>query len=92
MNDARTPVPRHFLRKLYPDPMTGQPDWELITVPGGNGIIGIASSSQAKPIKVDNFDQADETFKDAECYCDWKFQFNQRAARRRRAIAPSGSG
>lgn len=91
LTDTRAQVPRHFLRKLYVDPMTGHADWELLTVPGGSGIIGIASSSHDKPIKVDNFSPADDSFKDAECYCDWKFVFTTRWQRRHRAIAPSGS-
>lgn len=92
VNDTRFPQPHHYLRRLYPDPMTGQVDWELITVPGGAGIMGIASSSHAKPIKVDNFDAADEAFKDAECYCDWKFIFSARGRRVHRAVQPTGSG
>jgi type II secretory pathway pseudopilin PulG len=73
VQDPRVPLPRRFLRRLYPDPMTGQADWQLITVPGGNGIIGVASSSQDKPIKQANFNTVDAQFADAQCYCDWKF-------------------
>ena len=92
IEDKRFPVPKRYLRKLYPDPMTGQADWELITVPNGAGIMGIASSSHDKPIKVDNFEPANEEFKDAECYCDWRFMFNARGRRVHRAIRPSGTG
>ena len=76
--DSRVPVPRRFLRRLYPDPMTGKADWQLIMASGGNGIIGVASSSQDKPIKQANFDTADALFADAQCYCDWKFVLSSR--------------
>ena len=71
--DDRFPVPKRHLRQLYPDPVTGKADWTLIMTPTGQGIMGIASSSQAPPIKRDGFDTNDETFKDADCYCLWKF-------------------
>lgn len=73
LTDERFPVPKHHLRRLYADPMTGKPDWKLIMIPAGNGIMGVASSSQAAPIKHDGFEKIDETFKDADCYCKWEF-------------------
>ena len=76
VSDPRVPEPRRFLRRLYPDPMTGRADWQLITMPGGSGIIGVASSSQDKPIKQTNFGPADSQFEQAQCYCDWKFVFS----------------
>lgn len=71
--DERFPVPKHHLRRLYPDPMTGKPDWKLIMTPTGQGIMGVASTSQAAPIKQDGFELVDGTFKDADCYCKWEF-------------------
>lgn len=73
VTDERFPVPRHHLRKLYPDPMTGKADWTLLRTPDQSAIQGIASSSQAAPIKRDGFDLIDAGFKDTECYCLWKF-------------------
>jgi type II secretory pathway pseudopilin PulG len=72
LTDERTPVPKHHLRRLYPDPITGNADWTLVPAPDG-GIIGVASRSQAAPIKRDGFEPSDGTFKDADCYCSWKF-------------------
>jgi type II secretory pathway pseudopilin PulG len=87
VEDKRVPVPRRFLRRLYPDPMTGTADWELIQDADG-GIMGVASSSQQKPIKVAGFRLVDAAFENAECYCSWKFIYVSRgdAAGRRREL------
>jgi type II secretory pathway pseudopilin PulG len=90
LEDKRTPVPRRYLRRLYPDPMTGQADWHLITQPNG-GITGVASSSQNKPIKVAGFAPIDAAFVNAECYCDWKFVYSPRSQWRRRLVKPAGT-
>lgn len=71
--DERFPVPKRHLRRLYADPMTGKTDWTLVMTPSGQGIMGVASSSQSAPIKRDGFETIDETFKGADCYCSWKF-------------------
>ena len=70
--DEHAEVPRHFLRKLYPDPMTGAVDWPLLTLPGG-GIYGVASSSTLSPLKLKGFKSADRAFEDATCYKAWQF-------------------
>jgi type II secretory pathway pseudopilin PulG len=88
VEDKRSPVPRHFLRRIYPDPMTGQPDWQAIVAPQG-GIMGVASSSQGKPIKIAGFPQVDADFAKAECYCDWKFIYSPRFTRHRRTARPA---
>jgi hypothetical protein len=67
--------------------MTGAQDWTLIR----NdlvGITGIASSSQAAPIKKDGFRPDEESFKDAVSYADWKFNFVGRNIRRRATQTP----
>jgi type II secretory pathway pseudopilin PulG len=87
LEDKRVPLPRRFLRRLYPDPMTGSADWELIQA-GDGGIMGVASTSQQQPIKVAGFRLADSTFEKAECYCNWKFIYVARGAGRRRVLPP----
>ena len=82
LNDQRTPVPRHHLRRLYRDPMTGKADWQLVRAPDG-GIMGVHSSSQAQPMKRANFETPDATFEAKECYCDWQFIYQPRGALRR---------
>ena len=71
------------------DPLTGQYDWLPIEVPEG-GIIGVASPSQDKPIKVAGFPAVDADFAKAECYCDWKFIYSPRFIRHRRASRAAG--
>ena len=46
--DTRFVGLRRHLRKLYPDPMTGQPDWVLLRDPRGD-IIGLRSRSEQQP-------------------------------------------
>lgn len=84
VQDDRWPQVRRYLRRVYEDPMTGQADWTLIRAPDG-GIMGVASSSQAEPIKRAGFKPDDNAFSDADCYCDWKFIYQPR----RNFLAPS---
>ena len=72
LNYQRFPEPRHHLRRLYRDPMTGQADWGLVLTVDG-GIMGVHSTSAAKPLKQANFDLADASFALAESYSEWEF-------------------
>jgi len=82
LQDDRSPAVRRFLRRVYPDPMTNSVDWDLIMAPEG-GILGVASKSKEKPIKVTGFSQINAAFEKAECYCDWKFIYSPRNQYRR---------
>jgi type II secretory pathway pseudopilin PulG len=86
LEDKRGSEPLHHLRRLYVDPMTGVQDWTIIRT-DMIGIIGIASSSKAEPIKKAGFAPDEDSFKDATCYCDWQFVFTPRFARRRAGTA-----
>jgi type II secretory pathway pseudopilin PulG len=77
VDDDRSPVTRHFLRRIYLDPMSGKDDWQLIKTDDGL-IIGVASSSVATPIKKANFNQDDAAFENKQCYCDWVFFYQPR--------------
>jgi type II secretory pathway pseudopilin PulG len=81
IEDKRWPEPRHFLRRLYADPMTSKADWLLIR--DESGITGVASSSDATPIKKSGFQPDEEEFTDAETYQDWKFVFIPQFGKRR---------
>jgi type II secretory pathway pseudopilin PulG len=72
LEDKRFPMPVRHLRKLYPDPMTGEANWALIEAPGG-GVMGVHSRADAAPIKTGNFPLKYEGFADAQTYADWKF-------------------
>ena len=88
LQDNRFPMVRRYLRRIYPDPMTGSADWQLVFAPEG-GIMGVASVAQGKPIKVTGFSPLDAAFEGAECYCDWKFIYSPRFNRPRRVIRPA---
>jgi type II secretory pathway pseudopilin PulG len=77
LSDESSAVPRHFIRQVYRDPMTGQADWQIIRAADG-GVMGIASRSNAKTIKRANFTQLDAGFKDMESYSDWQFTYEPR--------------
>ncbi|MBS0579501.1 MAG: type II secretion system protein [Proteobacteria bacterium] len=82
LGTADSAVPQRFLRRLYPDPMTGEPNWTLIQSPDGAGIMGVASSSDAAPIKRANFEPSEAAFEDAKSYQAWRFIYVQRYYRR----------
>jgi type II secretory pathway pseudopilin PulG len=93
LEDKRGPEPRHYLRRFYADPMTGAQDWTIIQADslgfaGFSGIVGIASSSNAKPLKKDGFLTSEDAFKDAAGYSDWKFAYAPRIPRRRHSPVP----
>jgi type II secretory pathway pseudopilin PulG len=90
LEDMRMPVPHHYLRRLYNDPMTGAADWTLVRVEG-LGITGVASSSQAAPLKHSGFSTEETTFEDATCYCQWQFVYVPRNFRRRAGPVTSPS-
>jgi len=71
LQDKRFPTPLHHLRRLYPDPMTGQADWTLIR--HQERITGIASRSLDKPIKIAGFLPVQEDFASTGHYADWRF-------------------
>lgn len=71
VNDDRFPTPLHHLRRMYPDPMTGQADWQLIRE--GAGIRGIGSQSKETTLKKSGFSKEDKLFEAMDLYSDWKF-------------------
>ncbi len=76
IEDKRFPMPQHHLRKLYIDPMTGAAEWAVVEAPGGAGIMGVHSTSEARPIKTANFSAADLGFDDADQYAKWSFIYS----------------
>lgn len=72
LKDPRQPGTMRYLRKLYPDPVTGKPDWELIPAPGG-GIMGVKSASCDPTIKRSFTEQEWLYLNNKKRYCDWIF-------------------
>jgi type II secretory pathway pseudopilin PulG len=62
---------RRFLRRLYPDPMTGG-EWGLVRDAQG-GIRAVYSLASGAPIKRANFAAAEAAFAAAKSYADWRF-------------------
>jgi type II secretory pathway pseudopilin PulG len=73
LDDDRFPQPVQHLRRLYPDPITGSPEWGLVM--RGDRIAGVYSLSQAQPLKQAGFDPADAAFEAKASYRDWVFLF-----------------
>ncbi len=71
IKDPRRPGTERYLRRLYPDPVTGK-EWGLVKAPDG-GIWGVHSQSEARPLKTGGFKQRDAEFANAQRYADWKF-------------------
>jgi len=71
LRDPRRPGTERYLRRLYPDPMTGK-EWGLVKAPDG-GIWGVHSLSEGRPIKVAGFKARDAGFETAAKYSDWRF-------------------
>jgi type II secretory pathway pseudopilin PulG len=72
LQDPRHPGIRRYLRKIYPDPMTGSVEWGLIIGSGGE-IYGVYSLSEDEPIKKAHFRLADKAFEGKTKYSDWVF-------------------
>ena len=78
LKDPRKPGTERYLRKLYPDPLTGKSEWGLVKGPG-DVIMGVYSLSEDSPKKVANFGFANREFEGAAKYSDWKFLYNPAA-------------
>ena len=80
LDDTRSTVTQHHLRRLYPDPITGG-DWALLMQ--GDRIAGVYSPSDAEPLKRTGFEPADSTFEDKKTYREWVFAFSPGRSGRR---------
>ena len=90
IKDSRTPAVRRYLRKLYPDPITGSAEWGVVKSPDG-GIMGVFSQSEALPLKGANFRVRDRGFESKSKYSEWQFIFVQQGASPARPIQQGGS-
>lgn len=74
LKDPRRPTTERYLRKRYPDPITGKAEWGIVKSVDG-GVMGIHSLSEDKPLKEANFRVANKGFENAEKYSDWRFVY-----------------
>lgn len=84
--DPRFPDVRRHLRQPIADPLTEKTDWVLIPAPGG-GIAGVASQSEARPLKVSGLTGANRAFETLSVargeqmrYRDWEFVYSPERA------------
>lgn len=73
LEDDRYPMPVRHLRRLYPDPVTGQADWGEMRI--DDRIAGVYSLSEQPPIKQVGFPRMYRDFADRTQYREWVFAF-----------------
>lgn len=71
LRDPRFPGVRRHLRRLFPDPLTGE-EWGLVRGADG-GIAGVYSTAGGSPIKRAGFADAWVGFNEARSYRQWIF-------------------
>jgi len=72
LRDDRYPDVRRYLRKIYPDPMTGGAEWGLLRGTD-KAIVGLYSLSDGAPLKTANFDPEDAELAGKRHYHEWRF-------------------
>lgn len=73
LRDPRSLATKRHLRRLYTDPMTGEP-FQTLKDPAGR-LNGVRSASEAQPFQQDGFPIEYQDFKDAEKYSAWEFRY-----------------
>ena len=71
LEDDRFPKPVHHLRRLYPDPITGSPEWGLLRA--ADRIAGVYSLSEKQPLKQAGFEPTYQQFSGKAAYREWLF-------------------
>lgn len=71
--DTRQTQLTRYLRKLYPDPITGKAEWGLIRDAESEQISGVYSLAPGEPLKRQGFDSRQKDFENAESYGAWRF-------------------
>ena len=73
LTDDRTSTMKRHLRKIYRDPMNGQPFATIVDETGR--IMGVHSTSQIVPSKTKGFAPQFSHFERAKSYRDWTFVY-----------------
>jgi type II secretory pathway pseudopilin PulG len=82
LKDPRLPGTQRYLRKLYPDPITGKSEWGMVKG-GDGGIAGVHSLSDEAPLKLAGFRARDAAFEGKLKYSDWQFAHSTASPRGR---------
>jgi type II secretory pathway pseudopilin PulG len=88
LKDPRFPGMRRHLRKIFVDPITGRNEWGVVYQGDKVGVLAVYSLSQAKPLKVANFDARFPHFENREHLSEWKFAAGE-AAPARQPVPPA---
>jgi type II secretory pathway pseudopilin PulG len=73
LKDRRFPEVRRHLRKVFVDPMTGKAQWGIVYAGDHTGVLAVYSLSDARPLKIANFDARFQGFENKDHISDWKF-------------------
>ena len=80
LKDSRSPAVQRHLRKVHVDPLTGKAEWGVVYLGGGDtGVIAIHSLSDAKPLKIGNFDSRFKGLDNKDTISEWRFSASERA-------------
>jgi type II secretory pathway pseudopilin PulG len=94
LKDPRFPGTRRHLRKLFVDPLTGKAEWGVLYQGDKVGVLAVYSLSEAKPLKIANFDARFQNFENKEHLSEWKFTANGQGLVQKVHVTstPSGAG
>lgn len=73
LDDRRFVTLQRHLRRLYADPVTRTSTWGLVPAPDGDGVAGVYSLSEDRPIRASGAELAGLGLAEASRYSDWKF-------------------
>ncbi len=73
LQDDRYSIPMRHLRRLYPDPLTGAPQWGAVL--NGKRIAGVYSLAKGTAVKQGGFAQQAQNFAGKSSYREWAFVF-----------------
>lgn len=90
IEDRRFLNTQRYLRRLYADPISGNPTWGLVAAPQG-GIMGVHSLSEKTPIKTGSFRIVDDGLSKTSRYADWRFVYEPPVEPQKPGAVPSAN-
>ena len=72
LKDPRSTGVRRHLRRIYPDPLTGNSHWGIVRGPDGR-IVGVHSLSNTPTLRNSGFPPGLESFEQAGVHGEWVF-------------------